>query len=206
MKIEFINPKSRHTIKIIGEQNLIEAGNNTLLNAEIRIRGHNNKLIIGSDSSIKGMVCIKGNNLTVSIGNHTTFGNVYILCQENSNVYIGNYCMFSRDIEIRTTDAHAIVNLENRKRINPAESISIGNHVWIGVGVLINKGSIIPDDSIIGAKSFVNKKFTESNTVIAGVPAKIVKTNVTWNRTRKKLYSEEELFDWKREMENDRES
>lgn len=198
INIENIDNKSHHKIRIVGENNLIEVQNNTLLNVDIRIRGHNNKLIIGSDSSIKGIICIKGNNLSVLIGNHTSFGDVYILCQENSNVEIGSYCMFSRNIEIRTTDAHAVIDIKTGKRLNPAQSIIIGDHVWVSLGVLINKGAMIPDDCIVGAGAFINKPFTESNTILAGMPAKIVRRSVTWNRTRRKFYNPKELFDWEK--------
>lgn len=65
--------------------------------------------------------------------------------------------MFSRKIEVRTTDAHSVIDIETRSRINKAESIHIGDHVWVGLSTIINKGAVIPSDNIIGANSFVNK-------------------------------------------------
>ena len=32
----------------------------------------------------------------------------------------------------------------------------------------------------IGARSFVNRPQTRSNTIIAGIPAKVVRTNINW--------------------------
>jgi acetyltransferase-like isoleucine patch superfamily enzyme len=46
------------------------------------------------------------------------------------------------------------------------------------------KGSFIKDNSIIATGSVVTKAFEESNVIIAGSPAKIVKENVSWVRER----------------------
>ena len=69
-------------------------------------------------------------------------------------------------------------------RINRAADVEIGNHVWIGYRVLINKGSVIPDDTVVGTGAIVTKSFDEPNTVLAGVPAKVVKRNVNWCKER----------------------
>jgi acetyltransferase-like isoleucine patch superfamily enzyme len=69
-------------------------------------------------------------------------------------------------------------------RINQAADVEVGNHVWIGYRVLINKGVVIPENTIIGTGAVVTKSFTEENTVIAGVPAKVVKRNVNWCKER----------------------
>ena len=58
----------------------------------------------------------------------------------------------------------------------------IGNNVYIGPGAIIFGDVEIADNVSIGANATVNKSFTEPNVVIAGTPAKVVKTNVeSWN-------------------------
>lgn len=52
--------------------------------------------------------------------------------------------------------------------------VIIGNNVWIGENVTILSGVAIGDNVIIGAKSLVTKSF-QSNCVIGGNPAKIIK-------------------------------
>lgn len=56
-----------------------------------------------------------------------------------------------------------------------AESVIIGDYVSIGSGSIILKGTEIPDYVIVGAGAVLNKKYTESNKVYGGVPAKIKK-------------------------------
>lgn len=76
------------------------------------------------------------------------------------------------------------------KCINHAESIEIGNHVWIGMDVSISKGAQIADNSVIGQKALVTKAFKEQNVMIAGVPARIIKTNISWDRTPSAIWEE----------------
>lgn len=61
----------------------------------------------------------------------------------------------------------------------------IGENVFIGVGAVILPGTSIGDNCIIGANSVVQGDFS-CNTVIAGVPAKSIKSydpeNGLWNK------------------------
>lgn len=66
--------------------------------------------------------------------------------------------------------------------INFAQSIEIGKHVWVGKDVKIGKNTKIPDNSIVGWGSIVTKVFNEPNIILAGIPAKIVKRGINWDR------------------------
>ena len=58
----------------------------------------------------------------------------------------------------------------------------IGNNVYIGPGAIIFGEITIADGVSVGANSTVNKSFEQTNIVIAGTPAKIVKEGVPlWN-------------------------
>jgi len=63
--------------------------------------------------------------------------------------------------------------------VNIGEDVSgeapvIGDNVYIGPGVKIFGGIIIADNIKIGANAVVNKSIIEPNTVIGGIPAKII--------------------------------
>ncbi|WP_165971013.1 acyltransferase [Peribacillus frigoritolerans] len=180
------NPTFRNTeLKITGSNNKIIIGDGAILqNLLIHIRGSNNTIYIGKETHIIGHILLKGKNQEISIGDRTTFKNVYLLSQEGKNISIGEDCMFSYDIAIRTTDAHSVIDLETKERVNHANHVSIGNHVWIAASCLISKGVTIADDCIVGARSVVTKSVTESHCAVAGAPAKVVKSNVTWDRDR----------------------
>lgn len=51
----------------------------------------------------------------------------------------------------------------------------IGDNVYIAPGAIIFGNISIPNNTAIGANAAVNRSFTEENTLIAGVPAKVVK-------------------------------
>ncbi|MBZ0057730.1 MULTISPECIES: acyltransferase [unclassified Leclercia] len=162
--------------------NIIKFGNSFYCNnLNIVFKGNNNKLIIGDDVKFTGHILIVGSNRTVQIGNGTTAQGVYILSRD-ADVTIGNNCMFSREIEIRSTDVHKIYDLATGDRLNLAKDIIIGNHVWIAARAIVSKGAIIPDGCVIGASSFVNKAFDIQNCIIAGTPAKVIKENIRWER------------------------
>lgn len=166
--------KSSDNIVSIGEGGIFN-------NLKIVFKGNNNKLIIGKNVRWTGHILIVGNNRTVTIGNNTTAQGVYILSRDE-DVIIGENCMLSREIEIRSTDVHKIYDLETGRRINPAEKVIVGDNVWIAARVIVSKGANIPYGCVIGASSFVNKQFETPSSIIAGVPAKIVKSNIRWER------------------------
>ena len=90
--------------------------------------------------------------------------------------------MISWENLVMDTDFHKIKNIEKSDIINISKEISIGNNVWIGCRNTILKGSIIMDNSVIGANSLVNKEFKKENVLIAGNPAKILKENIVWEK------------------------
>lgn len=49
--------------------------------------------------------------------------------------------------------------------------------------VRINKGVVIEPDCIVASHSVVTKTI-KSHSIAAGIPAKVVKSNITWNRIR----------------------
>ena len=67
---------------------------------------------------------------------------------------------------------HSIDISENRQDSAP---ISIGDYSFVGTNVVILGGSTLPDYTVLGAKSLLNKCFAEQWKVYAGVPAQPVK-------------------------------
>lgn len=185
------------TVRLHGSQNRVELPKSSSFTGHITIRGQGNKILIGDNCRLAGEFIVKGSNQIVTVGEGTTFESVYVLSLERCDITIGRGCMFSRGIEIRTSDAHALIRRRDGRRLNRAAPIVVGDHVWVGVGALLNKGTVIPQDCIVGAKSFVNKAFSESGVVLAGTPAKIVKRDVTWSRGRKQRWSQDEMDAWR---------
>ncbi len=156
-----------------------------LRNTSIVIRGTNNVIEVGERTNItNGDICIEDDNNCISIGDECNLcGTIHLACTEGKKIIIGDNCLFSSEIVFRTGDSHSIVDLLGQ-RVNPAADIIIKDHVWIGHRVCINKGVLIPENSVIGTGSVVTKQFIEPNVIIAGVPAKVVKNNINWKKER----------------------
>ncbi|MCZ2205815.1 acyltransferase [Cylindrospermopsis raciborskii] len=167
-------------MEIKGTSNQVVIGSGTTIyNLQIVIHGNNNKLIIGENSIVDGFLEMFGNGNEITIGSHTLIsGGVRFIAHGGKYIRIGEKCVIARSTDIRTTDSHSILNAEG-ERINPDESIEIGDRVWIAKEVMILKGTIIGSDSVIGARSIVTKK-VPSNVVAVGIPARVVRTNISW--------------------------
>jgi len=179
---------------MMGKNNriLVDSGCD-LSELDVHVEGEENFLRISADCRLKGTIFMKGKRLRVKIGRNTTIEGAYIYCAERSSISIGKDCMFSYDVELRTSDAHSLIDIATSKRINPPGSIKIGDGVWVGTRVIVSKGVELAPNTIVGAMSFVNKSFEEPNTVIAGVPAKVIKRGVVWDRSRRYEYTAEEM-------------
>ncbi len=66
------------------------------------------------------------------------------------------------------------INLEKSRQ--EAMPIKIGKYCFIGTNTVILKGSEVPDYSVVGAMSLVNKKLDEEYLLYGGVPIKKIKS------------------------------
>jgi len=173
-------------IKIVGINNKVLILNQcVLLNCKISITGNNNTIIIDENVfAIKAEIYIENDNNLVKIGKESHIsGPTHLACIEGCNIIIGERCLFSSEVTFRTGDSHSILDLDGN-RINPSKNIEIGNHVWIGNKTIFTKGVTIAENCIIATGAVVTKKFNETNTIIGGIPAKIIKSNVDWDESR----------------------
>ncbi len=149
------------------------------------IKGNNNVVVIGKNCQMsKTSFWIKGNGNRIEISDDTTVGNnCQFAALEGTTITVGKDCMFSHDIRLRTSDSHSIVDNRGR-RINYSKNITIGNHVWVGLESLMLKGSKVADNSVVAARSIVNKEFKDKGCIIAGAPAKVIKEDINWDRKK----------------------
>ncbi|MGN6492517.1 MAG: acyltransferase [Agriterribacter sp.] len=96
-------------------------------------------------------------------------GGCYI--QAIGKIYIGDYTQIASNVAIISAN-HDLYN--TRKHV--AKEVKIGKYCWIGTGAAIMPGVILGDFTIVGAGSIVTKSFAEGFCVIAGNPAKKIKT------------------------------
>ncbi|MEL5894387.1 DapH/DapD/GlmU-related protein [Bacteroides sp. GD17] len=103
--------------------------------------------------------------------------NTTIVCSKE--ITIGENITIAQNVIIRDSDIHHLI--VDGKELENAKPICIGNNVWIGTGAIILKGVTIGDNAVIAAGAVVTKD-VPANTLFAGNPAEMKKTNVQWCR------------------------
>lgn len=139
-------------------------------------------LSMGSGSQLKvdqsfliqdnSYVIIRG-KAQLQLGSGYINSNAQIVCSEK--ITIGYGVAIADGVLIRDCDDHDLV-YDGYQKTKP---IVIGDHVWIGQKAMILKGVTIGDNAVIAAGSVVTKD-VPANTLVGGVPAKPIKTNIEW--------------------------
>jgi acetyltransferase-like isoleucine patch superfamily enzyme len=103
------------------------------------------------------------------LGEHSNITNRHFIDCTNS-VTIGRFATFAGfQSQILT---HTIDLAQNRQS---SASVSIGDYCFVGTNCVLLGGSALPDFCVLGAKSLLNKAFTETHHLYGGVPARAVR-------------------------------
>jgi len=123
------------------------------VNYTSRINGASNLNIIGGKSKlsliVSGGCYFSCHKAGITIGENTIFAN-------NVTVVSNNHDLYDKDKYI-------------------AKPVVIGNECWLGAGVTILPGVTLGNNVVVGANSVVTKSFPK-NMIVAGNPAKVIKT------------------------------
>ncbi|MGN1167598.1 MAG: sulfatase-like hydrolase/transferase [Lachnospiraceae bacterium] len=176
----------QNSVITLNSNNRIEFGNNVILtNGLISSKDDSDLMIsqnvrIGEESTIDMY-----NNSNICIDEFCNFGKKIFLASQNyTSILIGNHCAFFDDVRIQGSDGHAILDgitgmRTNGSSLDNRRVVEIGNNVWCGFRVGIVGNTIIGNNCVIGAHSFVKGKFA-NNLILGGIPAKVLKENMTW--------------------------
>lgn len=92
-----------------------------------------------------------------------------------SEVHICDGANIAREAVIRDYDGHYI----EEKAYRTAKPVYIGKNVWIGYRAMVLKGVTIGEGAIVAANSVVTKD-VPPHCIVAGNPAKVIRTDVKW--------------------------
>lgn len=170
-------------------------GNNNNIEIQVPFQFYNSKITLESGCNIKigptkhfcqNMTFRCKNNSQLLIGSDYSMCGGHIIMDEDLIIKIGNDCMFSAQIYIRAGDGHTIYENTTKEILNKPEKdcITIGNHVWLGSTTTILKNTKIANNTVVARKAVVTKNFNEEFVVIAGNPAKVIKSGINWSRKR----------------------
>jgi acetyltransferase-like isoleucine patch superfamily enzyme len=168
--------------------------------APLDFNGSNNVVILDKENGFHGWMKFEGSdNLVTLLGGagHLALGatlysgdtlisgrgvnswGIRVWVQGGTICTIDDDCLFSENIQIRTTDHHSIIDLETWTQANRPADIIIGRHVWIGANCSVTKGSNIGEGSIIAPMALVSGRVPPKE-LWGGVPARMIRHNVSW--------------------------
>lgn len=178
---------SGNFFRMHGSHNVIRIGEGgSVANVRFEIFGDDNTIEIGDRVVLRDAhIHLGDNGSSLRIGDDTDIGSgFHASILEGANVTIGSDCMFSWNTSLMNSDAHSIIDLTTKCRINKAADIFIGNHVWFGQDVTVLKGAKIMDNTMVGNRSMVTRGEYEGNSVYIGQPARLLRTGVQWLNER----------------------
>ena len=160
----------------------ISAGKNLILEDNVSINALSaNGIIFGDHVSIAkdsilfctGIIAQKGAGIT--IGNRTGIGARAFLAGQGG-IKIGDDVITGPNIQVFSENHNfSDLSITIKDQGVTKQPTTIGNNCWIGGGVSILAGVTIGDGCVIATGSVVTKS-VPANSVVAGVPAKVIKS------------------------------
>jgi len=130
------------------------------------------KFSLGDYSVVESFACINNAVGDVIIGDYTRVGlhNTII-----GPVTIGNHVNLAQGITVTALN-HNFENPDSRidEQGVSTKPVTIGNDIWIGANAVILPGVTVGDHSVVAAGAVVTKD-VPPHSLVAGVPAKIIK-------------------------------
>lgn len=169
------------SVDIFNKKNIV-LGNNVNLGDFVKLSGLGiKKLTIGNNVNIGDFSHVIISTSFNKIGQHITIGNNVGIGEFSylggaggltigNDTIIGQYFSAHPENHIYS-DSTILIREQGVSR----QGIIIGSNCWIGAKVTIFDRAVIGDNCIIAAGAVVTKSFP-NNVLIAGVPAKILKT------------------------------
>ncbi len=150
-------------------------GNNVLIRRNVEIRIHK-KAVIHIEDNVRldrGIRLLATNGSELIIGNGTRIG-MYSIFNGGDSIRLGNNVLIAGFVYLQTS-MH-----QYKKGININEQgyhhapIIIEKDVWVGAHSTILPGVKLEEGAVVGSNAVVNKN-VEKNTVVGGVPAKVIR-------------------------------
>lgn len=154
------------------------------LPTRLRFEGDRNIVFFGPRSRLAGMdIVITGDDNLVYFGALSSSGTFHVpLRGDGRSIVVGDHCMFSHGTVFGQMDPVTLYSTVNGAPLIADSDITVGDHVWIGRDVTLRPGTVVESDTIIGQSARLDGVYPGA-VILAGAPARVLKTDVTWGRS-----------------------
>lgn len=124
-------------------------------------------------------VCVKENAI-LKMGHMSSIASKgKIIC--TNSISLGNYARIGSESQVIDTNFHQMIDTISFKKMPICAPIIIGDYNFISNRVTILSKTILPSFCTVASNSLCTKdySFLEKNSLIGGVPAKLLKSNIS---------------------------
>jgi acetyltransferase-like isoleucine patch superfamily enzyme len=156
-------------IRLTGHR--IRVGRRFAIFGHLSVRGPG-EVVFGDNVALWGRVnaWTYNRDARIVVGDRVMMGGTRFGCARQ--IHVGRECILA-DASIRDTDFHSI-RADRRSPDAPIRvaAVDIGANVWVGAGAVLLPGTVIGENSVVGAAAVCMRAFP-ANKVIIGNPAKV---------------------------------
>lgn len=181
-------------VRVSGAENVLAAGflSATPSGVSVRIAGDRNLIFFGPKSRLSGVEFdIEGNGNLIYFGALTSAGRTVVrLRGDGRSVVVGDRCMLSFGIFFGEMNGVDLYEIESGRRLWAQGDIHVGDHVWIGRNVALKPGTSVAGDTVVGQSAGLSGAYPP-NVILAGDPARVIRSEVTWGRSTEPTLAEQ---------------
>jgi acetyltransferase-like isoleucine patch superfamily enzyme len=119
-----------------------------------------------------------------------------IICTDR--IILGDYARIGSESQIIDTNFHQMTDTVTGEKFPISASVVVGNYNYISNRVSLMQNTCTPDYCTIASNTLCNKDYTSlgENILIGGIPAKLLKTNITRDWVAEKALLDQWLKIW----------
>jgi len=157
----------------------VEVELQSICDLQIRFASSNSKVKVGKGAQGNWIIGLF-RAASVEIGDNVTC-NGSIAMVDDGDLIVGDDCMFANTF-IHAGDNHAIFDIQSGEPLNVRRArIEFESHVWAAARAAIIGDAVIGAGSVIAADATVKGNVPPCS-LVAGVPARVVRSGISWTR------------------------